>query len=97
MATVITDALTKADSQVNFASLDTNNDQVIDSKDGFYIVSFLAGNEQAAPGAPLPYIWAHQSYAPIQITMVLQYQACIQRKVKNNMVIWRQLVYLLMS
>ncbi|PET92644.1 M6 family metalloprotease domain-containing protein, partial [Bacillus cereus] len=42
----------------------TNNDQVVDSKDGFYIVSFLAGNEQAAPGAPLPYIWAHQSYAP---------------------------------
>ncbi|MGH1162551.1 M6 family metalloprotease domain-containing protein (plasmid) [Bacillus mycoides] len=64
MSTVITDALVKADSQVNFASLDTNNDQVIDSKDGFYIVSFLAGNEQAAPGAPLPYIWAHQSYAP---------------------------------
>lgn len=64
MSTVITDALAKADSQVNFASFDTNNDQVIDSKDGFYIVSFLAGNEQAAPGAPLPYIWAHQSYAP---------------------------------
>ncbi|HDR7690148.1 MULTISPECIES: M6 family metalloprotease domain-containing protein [Bacillus cereus group] len=63
MSTVITDALAKADSQVNFASFDTNNDQVIDSKDGFYIVSFLAGNEQAAPGAPLPYIWAHQSYA----------------------------------
>ncbi|MGG1344390.1 M6 family metalloprotease domain-containing protein [Bacillus toyonensis] len=64
MSTVITDALAKVDSQVNFASFDTNNDQVIDSKDGFYIVSFLAGNEQAAPGAPLPYIWAHQSYAP---------------------------------
>ena len=39
MGTVITDALAKADSQVDFASLDTNNDQVIDSKDGFYIVS----------------------------------------------------------
>ncbi|WP_430748758.1 M6 family metalloprotease domain-containing protein [Bacillus cereus] len=64
MGTVITDALAKADSQVNFASLDTNNDQVVDSKDGFYIVSFLAGNEQAASGGPLPNIWAHQSYAP---------------------------------
>ncbi|MBE3641462.1 M6 family metalloprotease domain-containing protein [Bacillus cereus] len=61
--TVITDALTKADSQVNFASLDTNNDQIIDSKDGFYIVTVLAGNEQAS-GGPLPNIWAHQSYAP---------------------------------
>ncbi|PET36049.1 metalloprotease, partial [Bacillus cereus] len=48
MGTVITDALAKADSQVNFASLDTNNDQGVDSKDGVYIVSFLAGNEQAA-------------------------------------------------
>ncbi|MGG3725973.1 M6 family metalloprotease domain-containing protein [Bacillus wiedmannii] len=63
MGTVITDALAKADSQVNFASLDTNNDQIIDSKDGFYIVTVLAGNEQAS-GGPLPNIWAHQSYAP---------------------------------
>ncbi|PHE12688.1 metalloprotease [Bacillus pseudomycoides] len=61
--TVITDALAKADPQVNFASLDTNNDQVIDSKDGFYIVTVLAGNEEAS-GDPAPNIWAHQWYAP---------------------------------
>ncbi|SFC99356.1 M6 family metalloprotease domain-containing protein [Bacillus sp. 491mf] len=61
--TVITDALAKADPQVNFASLDTNNDQVIDSKDGFYIVTVLAGNEEAS-GDPGPNIWAHKWYAP---------------------------------
>ncbi|ATF15725.1 metalloprotease [Brevibacillus brevis X23] len=61
--TVITDALDKADPQVNFASFDTNNDQVIDSKDGFYIVTVLAGNEEASGGA-VPNIWAHQWYAP---------------------------------
>lgn len=96
MGTVITDALAKADSQVNFASLDTNNDQVVDSKDGFYIVSFLAGNEQAS-GGHFQTFGRISHMLLIQITMVLQYQACIQRRVKNNMVIWRQLVYLLMS
>ncbi|WP_242220945.1 M6 family metalloprotease domain-containing protein [Bacillus cereus group sp. BfR-BA-01380] len=61
--TVITDALAKADPQVNFASFDTNNDQVIDSKDSFYIVTVLAGNEEASGGSA-PNIWAHQWYAP---------------------------------
>lgn len=61
--TVITDALDKADPKVNFASFDTNNDQVIDSKDGFYIVTVLAGNEEASGGSA-PNIWAHQWYAP---------------------------------
>lgn len=61
-STVVTDALAKADPNVNFASLDTNNDQVIDSKDGFYIVTVLAGNEQAS-GGPVPNVWAFQGYA----------------------------------
>ncbi|KQN97149.1 M6 family metalloprotease domain-containing protein [Paenibacillus sp. Leaf72] len=63
MGTVITDAMTKADLAVNYASFDTNNDQVIDSKDGFYIVTILAGNEEAS-GGPAPNVWAHQSFAP---------------------------------
>ncbi|ENQ3106064.1 M6 family metalloprotease domain-containing protein [Bacillus cereus] len=61
--TVITDALAKADPTVNFASFDTNNDQVINSKDSFYIVTVLAGNEEASGGA-VPNVWAHQWYAP---------------------------------
>ncbi|MBD5797084.1 metalloprotease [Bacillus pseudomycoides] len=61
--TVITDALDKADPKVNFASFDTNNDQVINSKDSFYIVTVLAGNEEAS-GDPGPNIWAHKWYAP---------------------------------
>ncbi|KPV57652.1 metalloprotease [Paenibacillus sp. A3] len=62
--TVITDALAKADPAVSFASFDTNNDKVIDSKDGFYLVTVFAGNEEAAGAPPSPNIWAHQSYAP---------------------------------
>jgi len=61
--TVITDALDKADPKVNFASFDTNNDQVINSKDSFYIVTVLAGNEEASGGS-VPNVWAHQWYAP---------------------------------
>ncbi|WP_281887729.1 M6 family metalloprotease domain-containing protein [Paenibacillus sp. YYML68] len=57
--TVVRDALAKADPTVNFASLDTNNDQVIDSKDGFYIVTVLAGGEEAS-GDPVPNVWAFQ-------------------------------------